>query len=128
MPAKPRFPLRVLLVGYALVLSVEGGANVWINFIGKGRTWDLYPLAQAFWVACGVAVVIVLARRPSMKRLAAVVIVLMFLDSFVDLCAMGHESWWAGPPVLVVGQRRGQSPITPPMASWLWAPVRGGGR
>ena len=59
--AKPRF-LRLLLVGYALVLSVEGGTNVWINFIGKGRTWDLYPLAQAFWVACSVVVVIVLAR------------------------------------------------------------------
>jgi hypothetical protein len=101
LPAKPRFLLRLLLVGYALVLSVEGGANVWINFIGKGRTWDLYPLAEAFWVACSVVVVIVLARRPSMKRLAGVVIVLMFLDSFVDLCAMGHESWWAGPPVLV---------------------------
>jgi hypothetical protein len=102
--AKPRFLLRLLLVGYALVLSVEGGANVWINFIGKGRTWDLYPLAEAFWVACSVVVVVVIVlarRRPSMKRLAAVVIVLMFLDSFVDLCAMGHESWWAGPPVLV---------------------------
>ena len=102
LPAKPRLLLRLLLVGYALVLSAQGGANVWINFIGKGRTWDLYPLAQAFWVACSVVVVIVLARRrPSMKRLAAMVIVLMFLDSFVDLCAMGHQSWWAGPPVLV---------------------------
>ena len=100
LQAKPRF-LRLLLVGYALVLSVEGGTNVWINFIGKGRTWDLYPLAEAFWVACGVVVVIVLARRPSMKRLAGMVIVLMFLDSFVDLCAMGGESWWAGPGVLV---------------------------
>ena len=56
------------MVAYALVLSVEAGANVWINFVGKGRTWDLYPLAQAFWVACSVVVVIVLARRPSMKR------------------------------------------------------------
>jgi len=100
LQAKPRF-LRLLLVGYALVLSVEGGTNVWINFIGKGRMWDLYPLAEAFWVACGVVVVIVLARRPSMKRLAGMVIVLMFLDSFVDLCAMGGESWWAGPGVLV---------------------------
>ena len=90
------------MVAYALVLSVEAGANVWINFVGKGGTWDLYPLAQAFWVACSVVVVIVLARRPSMKRLAWVVIVLMFLDSFVDVCAMGsHECWWAGPPVLV---------------------------
>src|SRR2546421_8611342 len=100
LPAKPRFLLRLLLIGYALVLSALGGANVWINFIGKGRRWDLYPLAQAFWVACSVVVVIVLARAarggPSMKRLAAAVIILMFLDSFVDLCAMGHQSWWAG--------------------------------
>lgn len=99
--AKLRFPLQPLLVGYALVLSVEGGANVWINFIGKGRTWDLYPLAQAFWVACSVAAVIVVARRPSGRRLVAVLIALMFLDSFVDQCAMGNACWWAGPPVLV---------------------------
>src|SRR5687768_5447531 len=115
LPAKPRLLPQLLLVGYALALSVEGGANVWINFIGKGRTWDLYPLAQAFWVACGVLVVIVLARRPSrrsMKWLAAVVIVLMFLDSFVDVCAMGHESWWAGPPVLV---------------EWMWDDLRARG-
>ena len=99
--ARPGSLPRFLLVAYALVLSVEGAANVWINFIGKGRTWDIYPPAQAFWVTCSVVAVIVLARRPSLKRLAAVVIVLMFLDSFVDLCAMGHECWWAGPPVLV---------------------------
>src|SRR5262245_2540591 len=105
LQARPRFFTRFLprflLVAFALVLSVEAAANIWINFIGKGRTWDLYPLAQAFWVACSVVVVIVLARRPSMKRLAWVVIVLVFLDSFVDLCAMGHQCWWAGPPVLV---------------------------
>jgi hypothetical protein len=35
---------RFLLVAYALVLSIEAGANVWINFVGKGNTWDLYPL------------------------------------------------------------------------------------
>src|SRR5688500_16785726 len=92
---------RLLLVAYALVLGVEAAGNVWINFIGKGRTWDLYPLAEAFWVACSVVAVVVVARRPSAKRLAGVVIALMFLDSFVDVCAMGHESWWAGEPVLV---------------------------
>ena len=97
----PRFLPRSLLVGYALVLSAEGAANVWINFVGKGRTWDVYPLAQAFWVACSVVVVMLLARRASVKRLAAAVISLMFLDSFVDLCAMGHASWWARTPVLV---------------------------
>src|SRR4051794_36190123 len=86
---------RLLLVAYALVLGVEAAGNVWINFIGKGRTWDLYPLSQAFWVACSVAAVIVVARRPSAKRLAGVVIFLIFLDSFVDVCAMGGKCWWA---------------------------------
>ena len=74
MQAKPRFLLRLLLVAYALVLSVEGGADVWINFIGKGRTWDLYPLADVFGVACNVVAVVVVARGPSMKRLAGGVI------------------------------------------------------
>jgi hypothetical protein len=97
LQTRPRF----LLLAYALVLSVEAAANIGINFIGKGRTWDLYPVAEVFWVLCSVVVVIALARRPSIKRLAWVVIVLMFLDSFVDLCAMGHASWWAGPPVLI---------------------------
>ena len=97
MQARP----RLLLVAYALVLGVEAGGNVWINFIGKGRTWDLYPLAQAFWVACSVVAVIAVARRPSGRRLVGVVIALMFLDSWVDVCAMGNECWWAGPPVLV---------------------------
>jgi hypothetical protein len=50
------------LVAYALVLTIEAAANVGINFIGKGRTWDLYPAAQASWVACSVVVVIVLAH------------------------------------------------------------------
>jgi hypothetical protein len=29
------------------------------------------------------------------------VIALMFLDSWVDACAMGNVRWWAGPPVQV---------------------------
>src|SRR5688500_4792213 len=87
---------QFLLVAYALVLGVEGAADVWINFIGKGRTWDPYPLAEAFWVACSVGAVIVLARRPSMKRLLAVVIGLTFLDSFVDVWARGCWSRGSG--------------------------------
>ena len=109
MQARPRLLPRFLLIAYALVLGIEAAANIWINFIGKGRTWDLYPLAQAFWVACGVVVVVVLARtsassvepRPSVKWLVGVVIGLMFLDSWVDVCATGRACWWAGPPVLV---------------------------
>ena len=106
LKTRPRF----LLMAYAVVLSIEAGANIAINFLGKGRTWDLYPLAELFWVACSVMVVIVMARRArearggSMKRsarLAWVVIALMFLDSLVDACAMGHANWWASPPVLI---------------------------
>jgi hypothetical protein len=101
LQARPRLLPPSLLVAYALVLGALAAGNVWINFIGKGGTWDLYPLSQAFWVACSVAAVIVVARRPSAKRLAGVVIALMFLDSFVDACAMGGKCWWAGPPELV---------------------------
>jgi hypothetical protein len=33
--------------------------------------------------------------------LAVAVIALLFLDSFVDLCAMGEQPWWAGPSLLI---------------------------
>ena len=97
----------MLLIAYALVLGIEAVANIVINFVGKGLAWDLYPLAELFWVVCSVMVVVVMALRASMKRpvrgarLAWVVIGLMFLDSFVDACAMGHANWWAGPPLLI---------------------------
>src|SRR5688500_19641537 len=87
---------RLLLVAYALVLSVEGGANVWINFIGKGRTWDLYPLAQAFWVACSGVAGIAVARRPSGRRLGGGWRAVLFLASLVDEGAMGSACWLAG--------------------------------
>ena len=96
-----RWSPQILLCAFALTLAVEAAANVAINFLGKGRTWDLYPPAELFWVAASVAAVVVLARRPSLGRLASVVVALMFVDSFVDACAMGHANWWAGPPVLV---------------------------
>ena len=31
LPAKPRFVFRFLRVGYALILSALGGANIWIT-------------------------------------------------------------------------------------------------
>ena len=92
---------RPLLAAFVLILGLEALANIGINFNGKGRNWDLYPAAQLLWVLCSVAAVIAIARRPSARRLTWIVIALMFLDSFVDLCAMGHECWWAGPPALV---------------------------
>ena len=107
-PTRP----RLLTTAYALVLGAEGAANVAINFVGKGRTWDMYPLGQALWLACSVAAVVALARRPSMGRLSWVIVGLMFIDSFVDVCAMGHATWWAGPPAL---------------AEWTWDELRAGG-
>ena len=37
----------------------------------------------------------------SRRRLVLAVIALLFLDSFVDLCAMGNHCWWAGPSLLI---------------------------
>jgi hypothetical protein len=86
-----------LIVAYALVLSAGAAANIWINYLGKGSTWDIYPAAESFWVLCSVVVVLLCG---SMRRLVIAVIALLFLDSWVDLCAMGEHSWWAGPPLL----------------------------
>ena len=99
-PIPPPSPPRRLRAGP----ECRGGSERWINFIGKGRTWDLYPPAQAFWVACSVVAVIVVGRRPSGRRLVGGVIALVFLDSFVDQCAVGNACWWARPPVLVAWQ------------------------
>jgi hypothetical protein len=95
----PKSPLsRILLIAFTLVLSAEAVANIHINYLGKGRTWDLYPVAEAIWVAGSVVAVTFCA---SMRPTVLVLIALLFLDSWVDLCAMGHPCWWAGPPVLI---------------------------
>lgn len=98
MRDKVRHPIIVLFIGYILILSGAAAFNIWINYLGKRSTWDLYPAAESFWVICSIAVV-VMCR--SMRRLPIVIIALLFLDSFVDLCAMGPRSWWGGPPFLI---------------------------
>ena len=87
----------LLMIAYGLALSIGAAANIWINYRGKGSTWDIYPVAESFWVLCSIAVVVMCA---STRRLTVIVIALLFLDSFVDLCAMGQHSWWGGPPLL----------------------------
>jgi hypothetical protein len=94
----PKTPTMALMVAYALALAAEAVANIRINFIGKGSAWDFYPAAEIFWVLCSVAV---LGMCGSTKRLVFAVVALLFLDSFVDVCAMGQRFWWAGPHLLV---------------------------
>jgi len=97
----PRSDLtRALAIAYTLALVATGAANIGINYYAKGWTWDLYPVAECVWVLCSIAVVAVTARA-SPRRLVLVLIALQFLDSFVDACAMGHPTWWAGRPVLI---------------------------
>ncbi|MGO8838279.1 MAG: hypothetical protein ACLQAH_03805 [Limisphaerales bacterium] len=74
-------------------------ANIWINYLGKGSVWDIYTVVEPFWVLCSIVVVTICA---SMRRLVIAIIVLLFLDSFVDKCAMGDGAWWGGPPLLVM--------------------------
>jgi hypothetical protein len=95
---KLKKPTPALIVVYAVALSTGAAANIRINFIAKGSAWDFYPAAEILWVLCSVAI---LAMCGSMKHLAIAVIALLFLDSFVDVCAMGQRFWWAGPHLLV---------------------------
>ena len=95
---KPSRAILVCMSIYALLLAFEAAVNIRINYLGKGSTWDIYPFAEAFWVLCSVLVV---AFCTSARRLAMAIVALLFLDSFVDVCAMGTRCWWSGPPLLV---------------------------
>ncbi len=87
-----------LISVYIIILSIGAFFNIYINYIGKGETWDLYPYAEIFWVVLSI---IITLRTKTFKQLIFAVIIFLFLDSFVDLVAMGHHSWWAGPPLLI---------------------------
>ncbi len=89
-------PSRRLTVIYPVALSVGGAVNIWINHVAKG-SWDFYLIAQIVWVLCSIFVVAICS---SIKRLVIAVIFLLFLDSFVDMCAMGDPFWWGTPPRL----------------------------
>jgi hypothetical protein len=90
--------VTALMIASAVILGAGAVVNIRINYLGKGGTWDIYPAAEIFWVVCSVVVV---AWCTSLKRLVAAVVGCQFLDSFVDLSAMGNHAWWGGPPVLV---------------------------
>jgi hypothetical protein len=95
---KLNHPVVVLFIAYTIILSAGAAANIWINYVGKGLVWDIYPLAKPFWAPCSILVVVICG---STRRLVITIIALLFLDSFVDLCAMGGHSWWGGPPLLI---------------------------
>src|SRR5579862_9761854 len=85
--------LAALMVVSAVILGAGAVVNIRMNYLGKGGTWDIYPVAEIFWVGCSVFVV---GWCTSLKRLVAAVVGFQFLDSFVDLCAMGNHAWWGG--------------------------------
>ena len=89
---------RPAFVLYALVLTAAGVANVWINYVAKGRHCDLYPFAEFVWVVMSA---LVPCWRGATKRLVPTIVALLFVDAFVDLCAMGKQTWWASAPLLV---------------------------
>jgi hypothetical protein len=83
------------MIVYASAITLYAAANILINYLGKGSTWDNYPAAEALWVVLSIAAA---ATCTYGRRAAILIIALLFLDSWVDVCAMGGTSWWAGPP------------------------------
>src|SRR5215831_3366216 len=96
---KFQHPAKFLFTVYILILGLAGVANIWINYLAKGLAWDIYTVAEPVWVLCSVVIVVMCT---SMRRLVIAIIVLLFLDSFVDKCAMGDGAWWGSPPLLVM--------------------------
>ncbi|HEY5042769.1 MAG TPA: hypothetical protein VIK53_12280 [Verrucomicrobiae bacterium] len=90
-------PTLVLAVAYAFIISASAVANIWINHVAKG-SWDFYPVAEILWVLCSI---FILAICGTTRGLVLAVIALLFLDSFVDICAMGDPFWWGTPPRLI---------------------------
>jgi hypothetical protein len=90
-------PTLPLAVAYAFIISAEAVVNLWINHIAKG-SWDFYLIAEILWVLCSI---FVLAICGTTRGLVIAVITLPFLDSFVDMCAIGDPFWWGTPPRLI---------------------------
>ena len=86
---------------FIVILCIGAIFNIFINYLGKNESWDLYPYAEVMWVIFSI---IITLRTKSLKGLILAVILFQFLDSFVDLVAMGHHSWWGGPPILIEWQ------------------------
>ncbi|HEY1717747.1 MAG TPA: hypothetical protein VGH42_05555 [Verrucomicrobiae bacterium] len=87
----------VLAVAYAFIISAEAVANLWINHVAKG-SWDFYLVAEILWVLCSI---FILPMCGTTRGLVLAVIALPFLDSFVDMCAIGDPFWWGTPPRLI---------------------------
>ena len=90
-------PTLLLVVAYTFIIGVGAVVNLWINHVAKG-SWDFYPVAEVFWVLCSISI---LPMCRTTRGLVFAVIALPFLDSFVDMCAMGDPFWWGAPPRLI---------------------------
>ena len=88
----------IIVVSSIIILLIGAIYNININYLGKGGTWDLYPYAEICWVIISI---LISFRTKSFKLLIYTILIFQFLDSFVDLIAMGHNSWWAGSPTLI---------------------------
>lgn len=88
----------IFILYFIFTLSLGAFFNIYINYLGKGETWDLYPYAEILWVIISVVITF---KVKNFKHLILAIIIFLFLDGWVDLVAMGHHSWWAGPPILI---------------------------
>ena len=94
--------LTIFMYFFTIVFAACGVANIWICYVAKGSTLDIYPVAETIWIICNIWVVF---KCKTMKQLVIAIIGFQFFDSFVDLCALGNKNtWWAGPPLLVEWQ------------------------
>ncbi|MHA1291445.1 MAG: hypothetical protein ACTSQJ_02120 [Promethearchaeota archaeon] len=87
-----------LLLLFISILFIGAIFNIYINYLAKGKTWDIYPYAEIIWVVLSVLITL---KAKSFKLLVLSVLIFLFLDSWVDLMAMGHQAWWIGPPILI---------------------------
>ena len=87
-----------IIIVYVLILSIGVCFNIQINYLGKGNVWDLYPLAEVLWVIISVVICL---KVNNYRKLVFAVIIFLLLDSGVDLVAMGHQTWYAGPPIII---------------------------
>jgi hypothetical protein len=42
------------MITYSSVLTLYAAANVAINYLAKGSTWDIYPAAEAIWLVLSI--------------------------------------------------------------------------
>ena len=112
-----KITLYVLIAIYCGLLSFGAFFNICINFLGKGEVWDIYPISEIFWVVISI---IVSLKTKNFRLLIYSIIIYVFLDSFMDLAAMGHQSWWAGPPILIEWKWELGSAYIQPLLQQYW--------